>query len=89
MKRRNVVIAPEARADLLALYDWIADAVSPSVALGYLERLERYVQRLDTASERGTAREDLRPGLRVLGFERRVTIAFRVERDRVTVLGIF
>jgi plasmid stabilization system protein ParE len=34
-------------------------------------------------------RDDIRPGLRVVGFERRATIAFRVEDDRVTILRIF
>lgn len=35
--------------------------------------------------ERGTRREDLRSGLRIIGFERRVTIAFHVAADRITV----
>ncbi|MDZ4366104.1 MAG: type II toxin-antitoxin system RelE/ParE family toxin [Afipia sp.] len=38
--------------------------------------------------ERGTRRDDLSPGLRIVGFERRVTIAFVVEEDEVIVLNI-
>ena len=39
MKRRTVRLSPEARADLLSLYEWIADAASPDSALGYIDRL--------------------------------------------------
>lgn len=89
MTPRPVVIAPEARQDLLALFDWIADAASPDIALGYIERIERYLESFDLAAERGTKRDDIRPGLRIAGFERRVTIAFRAEPQRVTILRIF
>jgi toxin ParE1/3/4 len=41
------------------------------------------------ASERGHLREDIRPGLRIVGFERRVTIAFTVTETRVTILRLF
>lgn len=89
MKARRVEFSEDARSDLIALYDWIADAASPDIALGYVERLERYCLDLDLASERGHLREDVRPGLRVVGFERRVTIAFTVEEDRVVILRLF
>lgn len=88
MKRRAVIIAPEAEADLTGLYDWIANAASPSVALGYVERIERHLGSFDVAAERGIRRDDIRPGLRIVGFERRVTIAFTVEPERVTILRI-
>jgi toxin ParE1/3/4 len=41
------------------------------------------------ASERGRRRDDIRPGLRIIGFERRVTVAFAVEEERVVILRIF
>ncbi|MEJ5083350.1 MULTISPECIES: type II toxin-antitoxin system RelE/ParE family toxin [unclassified Ochrobactrum] len=86
---RSVVLSPEAEADLLALYDWIAERASPNVALDYLDRLESYVLGFDRASERGTLRNDIREGLRTIGFERRVTIAFNVTEQQVIVLGFF
>jgi toxin ParE1/3/4 len=86
--RREVVFAPEARDDLLALYDWIAGAADPDTALAYVERLETFCLGLDLASERGQFREDVRPGLRIVGFERRVAIAF-VVGERVTILRLF
>jgi toxin ParE1/3/4 len=89
VRRREVVISPEARADLIALYDWIAEAASPDVALSYLERLETYVRGFDMASERGTARDDIRQGFRITGFKRRVTVAFTVTEDQVIILRLF
>lgn len=89
MKRRIVEISEDARRDLFALYDWIAEAGSPTTALSYIERLENYCRGFDLASERGHLRKDVRPDLRIVGFERRVTIAFTVEEDRVIILRIF
>jgi toxin ParE1/3/4 len=39
--------------------------------------------------ERGTRRDDLSPGLRIVGYRRRATIAFTVESDAVIIQGIF
>jgi toxin ParE1/3/4 len=89
LKPRDVVFAPEARDDLFALYDWIAETASPQTALSYLERIERHCLGFSHVSERGTRRDDIRPGLRITGFERRVTIAFSVNDERVTILRLF
>jgi toxin ParE1/3/4 len=89
VKPRRVIIGPDARADLVHLYDWLADAASLSVAIAYIDRIERHLQSFDLAPERGIARDDIRPGLRVVGFERRVTIAFRPTSEEVTILRVF
>lgn len=59
------------------------------VAIAYIERIEAFCRDLDLASERGSLRDDIRPGLRVLGFERRLTIAIMVDAGRVSVLRLF
>jgi plasmid stabilization system protein ParE len=82
---RRVIFSPEALADLLALYDYIADEAGAGVALGYVERIEAHCRRLDAFPERGTVRSDIRPGLRIIGFERRVTIAYHVEPEAVVI----
>lgn len=89
MKTRAVEISEEARRDLFAIYDWIAGAGAPDTALAYVERVETACKSLDVASERGTERSDVRPGLRVIGFERSASIAFMVENERVVILRIF
>ena len=89
MKRPPVVFAPEARDDLVALYEWIAIEASPKVALSYIERLETHCLGLLHSPKRGQARDGIRPGLRIEGFERRLTVAFAVENDRVIILRLF
>lgn len=89
MKRREVVLAPEAIDDLGALFDWIASAAGEVVARGYIDRIERYCFNFDMAGERGLARDDIRPGLRIIGFERRITLAFSVGPETVTILRVF
>ena len=89
MKRRVVILAPEAIEDLRRLYDWLANRTNELVAKRYVDRIEAFCRGFDTASERGHRRDDLRQGMRIAGFERRVTIAFAVDTDRVTILRIF
>lgn len=85
----EVVFAPEAEAQLLDLYFYIAAAASPEIAANYVEAIVRQCEGLRTYPKRGSARDDVRPGLRVFGFRRRVSIAFHVSSQRVTILGIY
>jgi toxin ParE1/3/4 len=89
MKRRRVSLSRDARIDLAELYDVISDASSPYVAIGYIDRLERWCLGFERAAMRGSAREDILPGLRIAGFERRVTIAFLVREEEVVILRFF
>jgi toxin ParE1/3/4 len=89
VRRREIVFSPEARDDLWRLYERIATAAGMSIALSYIERIETYCLGFDLVSERGHMRDDIRPGLRIVGFERRVTIAFSVDDGRVTILRVF
>lgn len=81
----RIVFAPEAQADLLDLYDYIAEQGSPERAMAYIARIEALCRGLATFPERGTRRDEIRPGLRVMGFARRVAIAFHVDEDVVTI----
>ena len=89
MKEYEIVFSPEAQEDLFNLYEQIAIVVSPTVALGYIERIEQFCSVLSTVPLGGTSREDIRPGLRTIGFERRATIAYSVKEGRVEILRIF
>ena len=60
-----------------------------TVALRYIERIETFCMGLELASQRGVLREDIRHGLRVVGFERRLTVAFSVGSDTVTIYRLF
>ena len=84
----KVVFAPEARDDLKELYRFIAERGDHDRAMAYLERIEIYCRGFADFPERGIRRDDLFPGLRLVGFERRVTLAFHVGADTVTFLRI-
>jgi toxin ParE1/3/4 len=78
-----------AEDDLFGLYETIAAQAGPDVAGQYVERIEAACLALETSPMRGTRRDDLSPGLRSMGFERRATIVFRVRGSRVSVIRIF
>ena len=54
----------------------------------YIDRIEAACLALADFPERGMRRDDILPGLRTVGFERRATIAFRVLRSRVEIVTI-
>lgn len=89
MKRRKVIIAPEAEADLLDIESWLIGNASMRTAEAFVLRIIEFCGILDIASERGHSRNDVKEGIRIVGFERRVTIAFAVHDDRVDILRIF
>lgn len=81
----EVVFAPEAQQDLLHIYDFITDHSEPQRALNYVEQIMTYCTEFSTFPERGTRYDDIRPGLRTVAFKSRVTIAFHVGKDTVTI----
>lgn len=85
---REVVFAPEARADLRQLYLHIAEESGDARALAYVGRIEAYCLGFADFPERGTRRDDLFPGLRTTGFRRKATIAFIVAADAVTIVRV-
>lgn len=89
MMARKVTYANVARDDFAAIYDWVNERAGKAAAARYVGRLQDFCENLDIASERGTLRPDILPGLRTLGFERRVTIAFVVDDDTVRILRLF
>ena len=89
MKSRTVVFTKAARADTLDIYEWISANSSWETAGRFIARLERAFMSLDVAAERGTSRDDVRKGLRLVGFERSLTIVFEVTNEEVHILRIF
>ena len=85
----RVVFSPEVESQLVALYFHIAEAASPEIAAKYTEDIVKECESLRTLPHRGTRRDYIRAGLRTIGFRRRVTIAFEVADDVVTILGVF
>ncbi|MDV4180196.1 type II toxin-antitoxin system RelE/ParE family toxin [Rhizobium brockwellii] len=84
----KVVFRPRAEKDLLDIYAFIA-ADNSMAAMEFIRRLRQICHGLEDMPERGAPREDFAPGVRILVFERRVTIAYRVAKDRVQILRLF
>jgi toxin ParE1/3/4 len=90
LKRRRLVFRPQAEADFDAIYDYIAEASRNfEVAFNFTERLRTACFKLVDFSERGTPRNDLFPGLRTVGFERKSLIVYLVQGDDVVIVNIF
>jgi toxin ParE1/3/4 len=87
-RRYSVEFTPAAKADLLDLYDYIEEHSSATRAFRYVLKIEKFVASLRTFPERGVARDDIRNALRVIGFERRISIAFVVAGNKVIILRI-
>jgi toxin ParE1/3/4 len=85
----KISFRPQAEADLFDLYRYIAAQSGHQVAGQYIDRIETACLALERFPERGTRRDDIRPGLRTVGFERSATIAFRVVRREVVIVRVF
>ena len=81
--------SPDAARQLEGLYDYIAQASGPDRASAFVGSVIDYCERLASSPYRGTKRDDLRPGLRTVGFRRRATIAFAVVDRTVEIMGVF
>lgn len=85
----RVVFSPEAEEQLAALYGYIAEAASPDIAARYTEAIVSYCDGLRTFPHRGTMRDDVRPGLRITNYKKRAVIAFDVDAELVSIIGVF
>jgi plasmid stabilization system protein ParE len=91
LKPYVVTFTEAAESDLFAIYNYIASRASPTIALGFVERIEKYCLAFGEVPESGTRRDELRPGLRTAGFRRRATILFEVDHDarKVIIHGVY
>lgn len=88
MKSRRVIYEEQASLDIERLFDWLTEFVGPVAAANVIVDLQDFIERLDLAAERGTLRDDLRQGLRVIARGRAV-VATAVDEDNVYILRVF
>ena len=84
----KVVFRPKAENDLFAIYEFIARD-SPARAIEFIRRLRSLCISLETMPERGVLRDDFAPGVRILVFEQRVTIAYRLRKGEIQIIRLF
>jgi toxin ParE1/3/4 len=85
----SVVFTPEAEAQLIALYRYIAAEASPVVADRFTSAIVGFCEGLVNFPHRSARRDDIRPGLFVTQFRSRVVIAYTLDGDKVIVIGVF
>ncbi len=88
MTSYQVAFMPRAERQINRLQSYLAHRVYPLNAVRFVARLVDHCQALANAPHRGTMRPDLGHDVRVIGFERIVSIFFRVTGQRVLILGI-
>lgn len=85
----TVIFTPEAEEQLVAIYRYIATVASPAIAQRYTGAIVTYCEGLATFPERSALHEDIRPGLRVTNYKKRTVIAYTVDVELVSIIGIF
>ena len=81
MKRWRLVFSRRALTDLDAIYDWIVENAGRKTADRYTERLRSFCFRLTHYPMRSEVRDDILPGVRLIGFEKSITLVFVVDED--------
>lgn len=87
----RVVFAPEASDQLEALFLYIAERSSLTIARRYTDAVVATCEGLALLPLRGVAREDIRPGLRLTHHKGRTVIAYAVDdgAQTVSIVGVF
>ena len=85
----RVQFAPEALDQLQSLDKRIANAGAPMTAERYVDSIVDFCMKLQTFPARGVIRDDLLPGLRVTHFRKRTIIAYTLETEVVSIVGVF
>jgi toxin ParE1/3/4 len=84
--RRALVFAPQAERALLDLQLYITEQSSVDRASRFVDRILEHCELL---ADLGKARDDIAPGVRVTGFERRITLAYDLTVFQVRILGVY
>jgi toxin ParE1/3/4 len=84
----EVLFSDDAEDDVAELLAYLVPRAGESVARRYVDRLIDYCHSFEDFPERGI-RSELDPDIRLVGYRRRATIAFRVLDNTVLIARIF
>ncbi|MBO0140604.1 type II toxin-antitoxin system RelE/ParE family toxin [Agrobacterium sp. Ap1] len=85
----DVVFSPRAIRDLDEIFRYLASEMGVAAARGYVGKIRNYCAGFATFPHRGMRRDDIRPGIRMVGYRYKATIAFDIEKQTVTILRIY
>jgi plasmid stabilization system protein ParE len=86
--RYSVLFSDDAENDVVELLTYLLPVAGEQVARRYVDRLIDYCYSFETFPQRGVV-SDQKQGLRLVGYRRKATIAFRVKDDTVIIARIF
>jgi plasmid stabilization system protein ParE len=86
---RPLIVHPDAADELDQLFDYIAEQSGSERAWSYISAIRSFLGDLCIYPERGSLRSGTVEGLRIIGFRRRLSIAFVARERDVLVLGFF
>jgi plasmid stabilization system protein ParE len=86
--RENTAVLGDYAAITEHIEQWTSDR---ALAERTVDSIRAFIKSLGRIPHRGTKRDDLRPGLRVIAFGKKTAIAFEVddEAGTVTILRVF
>ncbi len=85
----KVVFGRHAQADLARLFDYLEVRAGGKTARAFVDKIYAYCLSFENFPERGVRRDDIRYGLRPVGYRRRASIAFTIIGSEVIVVRIF
>jgi toxin ParE1/3/4 len=89
MQKTQVRFAGKAKTDLKNIASYIRNHSDKQCAYDYVKRIREFCCNLEAFPHLGTSQSDLLPGLRILGFEGRISIAFTIDENQAIILRIF
>jgi len=84
----RVEFSLRAEMQLQTIEDYLSERFYPRNAEKFVRRLTQACRNLALAPHRGTLIERKRPGIRLIGFEKRASIYFKVVDSTVYILAI-
>lgn len=91
-QRYRVAEKPDVFYDYVAIAEHIERWTGErALADSTVDAIRAFIKSLNTVPHRGTKRDDLRPGLRIVPFKKRTAIAIEIDDEAkvVTVLRVF
>lgn len=85
----KVQFSINAQADLRQISQYLHSQGGGRAAIAYVDSIIDYCLGFETFPARGMAHHDIQPGLRLVGYKRKATIAFRIEDNIVTIVRVF
>jgi len=85
---RKVDLSGRALNDLREIGDWVEERAGSGIAAAYIQRLEDFFGQIALSPYRGSPRDNVRRGLRIVGFERRIAVAFTISPEQVTIVRV-